>query len=50
MPPPPVHAAATAGAPLAPLWNERRATRAHERLIGLLNCGVRDSDVHQARG
>jgi uncharacterized zinc-type alcohol dehydrogenase-like protein len=44
------YGAASAKAPLAPLFIERRNPGPHDVLIDILYCGVCHSDVHQARG
>src|SRR6185437_15625930 len=45
----PAYAAASAGAPLAPLTIDRREPGPHDIVIDILYCGICHSDIHQAR-
>ena len=46
----PAYGAASAKAPLAPFFIERRRPGPHDLLVEILYCGVCHSDIHQARG
>ena len=46
----PAYGAASAKAPLAPFFIERRKPGPHDLLVEILYCGICHSDIHQARG